>query len=92
MTISARSRGKLWNTSPTFPLKEVQIDTVSNPEPQGISAESRYNYFLILCDRFSRIFRLNDRTYKLRLSHSLLSIQRAKLTNGSFHTDELLYL
>ena len=32
-------------------------DTVPNPEPIGISNESKINYFLILCDRYSRIFR-----------------------------------
>ena len=40
------------------PLDEIQVDTVPNPEPLGLSPESRYNYFLILCDRFSRTFRL----------------------------------
>ena len=58
MTIPAASRGKLWNTSPTFPLEEIKIDTVPNLEPQGISTVSKYNYFLILCDRFSTTFRL----------------------------------
>ena len=29
-----------------------------NPEPQGLSIESRYNYFLILCDILPRTFRL----------------------------------
>ncbi len=58
MTIPAASRQKLRNTSPTFPLEEIQVDTVPNLEPQGISTESKYNYFLILCDRFSRTFNL----------------------------------
>ncbi len=58
MTIPASARGKPRNSQTTFPLEEVQIDTVPNPEPLGLSSESRYNYFLILCDRFSRIFRL----------------------------------
>ena len=57
MTIPASARGKSRNSQVTFPLEEVQIDTVPNPEPLGLSSESRYNYFLILCDRFSRTFR-----------------------------------
>ena len=51
MTIPAVSRRKLRNTTPMFPLEEIQIDTVPNREPQGISTEFKYNYFLI-CDIF----------------------------------------
>ena len=40
------------------PLDEIQIDTVPNPEPMGLSVDTRFNYFLILCDRFSRTFRM----------------------------------
>ena len=56
--IPAASRGKLRYTQPTYPLEEIQVDTVPNPEPLGLSSESKYNYFLILCDRYSRTFRL----------------------------------
>ena len=38
-------------------FEEIQIDTVPNLEPNGISLESKFNYFLILCDRYSRFFR-----------------------------------
>ena len=48
----------LYIREPTSPLEEKQVDTVPNPEPLGLSPESRYNYFLILCDRYSRTFRL----------------------------------
>ena len=58
MTIPAAARRKTRNSQPTSPLEEIQVDTVPNPESLGLSSESRYNYFLILCDRFSRIFRL----------------------------------
>ena len=58
MTILATARGKPRNSQVTFHLEEVQVDTVPNPEPLGLSSKSRYNYFLILCDTFSRIFRL----------------------------------
>ena len=58
MTIPATSRGKSRTTQARYPLDEIQVDTVPNPEPLGLSIDSRYNYFLILCDRFSRIFRL----------------------------------
>ena len=57
MTIPAVSRGESRSTFPTFPLEEIQVETVPNPEPQGIYIESRFDYFL-LCDRFSRTFRL----------------------------------
>ena len=40
------------------PLDEIQVDIVPNPEPMGLSADTRFNYFLILCDRFSRTFRM----------------------------------
>ena len=58
MTISSHSRGKERHSIVKHPLDEIQVDTVPNPEPLGLSLESRYNYFLILCDRYSRIFRL----------------------------------
>ena len=32
--------------------------TLYHPEPQGISTESKFNFCFILCDRFSRTFRL----------------------------------
>ena len=41
MTIPAAWRGKPRNSSSTFPLEKIQVDTVPNPEPLGISAESR---------------------------------------------------
>ena len=58
MTIPAASRGKSRSSIITSPLEEIQVDTVPNPEPIGLNSESKYNYFLILCDRFSRVFRL----------------------------------
>ena len=42
-----------------------KVDTVQNPEPNGLYLESKFNYFLILCDRYSRIFRtigMSDKT------------------------------
>ena len=58
MTISAASRGEQRKTQPTYPLEEIQVNTVPNPEPFGLLSKSRYNYFLILCDRYSTTFRL----------------------------------
>ena len=58
MTISAASRGKTRNSHPVSPLEEIQVGTGPNPEPLGLSSESKNYYFLILCDRFSRTFRL----------------------------------
>ena len=51
-------------------LEEIQVDTVPNPEPIGISNESKVNYLLILCGRYSRIFRaigLKDKSLVLEL-------------------------
>ena len=64
MTIPAHARGKERNSIIWIPLEEIQVDTVSNPEPNRISMESKFNYFLILCDRYSRIFRTIDITDK----------------------------
>ena len=58
MTTPAISKGKTRSSQPMSPLGKIQVDTVPNPEPLGLSPESRYNYFLILCDRFSRTFSL----------------------------------
>ena len=57
MTISAHARGKERNSIIWKPLEQIQVDTVPNPEPSGISMESKFNYFWILCERYSRIFR-----------------------------------
>ena len=57
MSIPAHSRTKSRQSIVNKPLEEIQVDTVPNPEPVGISNESKVNYFLILCDRYSRIFR-----------------------------------
>ena len=55
MTIPFKSKGNKMNAIVSNPLDEIQIDTVPNPEPVRISPESRLNYFLIFCDRCSRI-------------------------------------
>ena len=58
MSIPATSRGQNRTSQVSQPLEEIQVDTVPNPEPMGLSADTRFNYFLILCDRYSRIFRI----------------------------------
>ena len=58
MTIPAHARGKSRTSIVSKPLDEIQVDTVPNPEPMGLSADTRYNYFLIFCDRYSRLFRI----------------------------------
>ena len=55
---SSSIKRKTRKTQARYPLDEIQVDTVPNPEHLGLSIESRYNYFLIPCDKFSRIFRL----------------------------------
>ena len=47
ITIPASARGKRRDTQVSFPLEEIQVDTVPNPEPLGLSPDSRFNYFLI---------------------------------------------
>ena len=44
MTIPAHARGKERNSIARKPLEEIQVDTVPNPEPNGISMESKFNY------------------------------------------------
>ena len=57
MSIPAHSRTKSRQSVVNKPLEEIQVDTVPNPEPISILNESKVNYFLILCDRYSRIFK-----------------------------------
>ena len=58
MTILATSRGKQRTTQPIYPFEKIQVNTVLHSEPLRPSYESRYNYFIILCDRYPRTFRL----------------------------------
>ncbi len=58
MTIPAHARGKPRESTVSTTLDEIQVDTVTNPEPMGLSADSQFNYFLIFCDRYSRLFRI----------------------------------
>ncbi len=55
MSIPSSSRGEERESKVSVPLK---IDILPNPEFVGISTESRFHNVLILCDRFSRMFRL----------------------------------
>ena len=58
MSIPAHARGKARESRVQRPLDKIQVDTVPNTESMGLSADTRFNYFLILCDRFSRTFRI----------------------------------
>ena len=58
MTMPSYFRGKERSIFVRHPLDEIQINTVPNPEPLGLSLELQYGYFLIICDRYSLIFRL----------------------------------
>ena len=58
MSIPAASQGQTCTSKVSQPLEEIQVDTVPNPEPMGLSADTRFNYFLILCDQYSRVFRI----------------------------------
>ena len=57
MTIPAHARGMERNSIIRQPLEEIQVGTVLHPESNGISFESKLNHFLILHDRYWRIFR-----------------------------------
>ena len=50
MSTPSNSRGKKRESHVHNPLEEIQVDIVPNPEPIGISTDSRFNYYLILCD------------------------------------------
>ena len=54
MTIPSHSIGKGGNSIVRYPSDEIQVDMVPNPEPMGLSLGSRYVYFLILCDGYSK--------------------------------------
>ena len=56
MTIPIAPRGKARSSQPISPMEEIQVDSVPNLEHLCLSSEPRYNY-LILCHRFSRMFR-----------------------------------
>ena len=56
--VTSSSRGSKRNPIVFKHLNEIQIDIVPDTEPIGISSKSRFGYFLISCDRYSRIFRL----------------------------------
>ena len=58
MSIPAHVRGKARESRVQMPLDEIQVDPIPNPEHMGLSTDTRFNYFLILCDRFSRTFRI----------------------------------
>ena len=65
MTIPVHAKGKQRNSIMNRTLEEIQVDSVPNPKTNGISMESKFNYFLILCDRYSRIFKtigIRDKT------------------------------
>ena len=58
ISIPAHSTTKSRESDVNKPLEEIQINTIPKPEPIGFSTESTFNYFLILCDRNFRIFRV----------------------------------
>ena len=49
MSIPSNSRTWLRNSCLDKYLEDIQVDTVPNPGSIGISSESRFNYFHILC-------------------------------------------
>ena len=55
ISIPSSSRGKKRKSEASFPLEEIHVDTVPNPEPIGMSANSGFNYHLILLANFLTI-------------------------------------
>ena len=45
MSIPATLRGQTRTLKVPQPLEEIQVDTVPNPEPMGLSTDTRFNYF-----------------------------------------------
>ena len=93
MTIRTASRNKTRSSTCKSFLEEIQIDAAPNPEPLGISTESRCNYFLIFCDWYSRIFRitsLQDKSSKecARGIEQILS----KITHSTYTPKDITYI
>ena len=93
MTIPTANRNKTRQSECKSFLFEIQVDTVPNPEPQGISIETRFKYFLIFCDRYSSIFRvagMHDKTSKecARAIEQILS----KIPNSTYTPKDVTYI
>ena len=89
MTIPANARGSSRTSQVSKPLDEIQVDTVPNPEPMGLSADTRFNYFLIFCDRYSQIFRLcgiRDKSTEACIDGIELIISNLSLHQRKSHT------
>ena len=56
MSIPVYTRGKVRESRVQNPPCGVKMDRNPNPEPMGLSVDTRFNYFLILCDRFLHSF------------------------------------
>ena len=63
MSISSSSREKKREMQVIRLLEEIQVDTIPDTEPISVSPDSRFNYYLILCNRYSRILRSIDIRY-----------------------------
>ena len=59
MTMPSNSRGKKRESQVHNPLEEIQVDTVPNHEPIGISTDSRFYYYLILWWQIFENFQIN---------------------------------
>ena len=93
MTIPTAARGKTRSSDCKKFLEEIQVDTVPNPEPFGLSAETRFKYFLIFCDRYSRIFRtfgMQDKSSKecARAIEGIL----AKIPDSTYTPKDITYI
>ena len=92
-SIPHRARVKMRNSTPRTFLEEIQVDTVPNPEPLGVLSETRAKFFLIFCDRYSRIFRvapMKDKT-SLKCAKAIEGML-SRITNSSFTAKDITYL
>lgn len=92
-SIPHKARVKTRTSTPKSFLEEVQVDTVLNPEPLGVSNESRAKFFLTFCDRYSRIFRIapmKDRT-SLECASAIESIL-SRIPNSNSTPKDITYI
>ena len=59
MHLPSISSGKKRESQVHGPLEEIQVDTVPNHEPIGISTDSRFYYYLILWWQIFENFQIN---------------------------------
>ena len=92
-TIKHAARSKTRSSTPKSFLEEIQVDTVPNPEPLGVCAETKHKYLLIFCDRYSRIFRVIGMKDKSSLQcASAIETILSRIPNSNKTAKDITYL